>query len=377
VVIPFNRPAVAGKELDFIKQAIATGRLAGDGEFTDRCQNWLAEMVGAKAVLLTHSCTAALEMAGILIGLEAGDEVIMPSFTFVSTANAVVLRGAIPVFVDVRPDTLNINEDLVETAITERTKAIVPIHYAGVIAEMDHLLKLAQKRGLWLIEDAAQALGSRYKGRAGGSFGHLATFSFHETKNMVSGEGGALAVNDTSLVERAEIIRDKGTNRKKFFRGHVDKYTWVDIGSSYLPSELIASYLYAQLLEADTIQRDRSAHWHAYEAALRAYRDRGVQVPTIPPTCQHNAHLFYIILPTPELQSELILRMRQDGITTPFHYVPLHSSPAGRKYARVSGNLKHTEDLSARLLRLPLYPQMGSAVDKVIERLQIHLDSLL
>jgi dTDP-4-amino-4,6-dideoxygalactose transaminase len=377
VTIPFNRAVLAGRELDYIREAIERGQLAGDGAFTDRCQQLLCEMVGASAVFLTHSCTAALEMAAILVGIEPGDEVIMPSYTFVSTANAVALRGGIPVFVDIRPDTLNIDESLVESAISPRTKALFPIHYGGVPAEMDALDEIAKRHGLVVVEDAAQALGSKYKGRNAGSLGQLAAFSFHETKNIISGEGGALAVNDPALIERAEIIREKGTNRKKFFRGQVDKYTWVDIGSSFLPGELIASFLYGQLEKMDVIYRDRLRTWQSYDAALAPYRARGLNTPTIPTHCTHNAHLYYILMPGLELRQELIARMREDGITTPFHYIPLHASPVGLSLARTSGPMQHTEDLSARLLRLPLFPRIGSDLDRVLERLTIHLDALL
>jgi dTDP-4-amino-4,6-dideoxygalactose transaminase len=377
VTIPFNRPVLAGHELDYIRKAIAAGQLAGDGMFTERCQLWLARFVGARAVLLTHSCTAALEMAAILIGIEPGDEVIMPSFTFVSTANAVALRGGVPVFVDIRRDTMNIDVDLVEAAITPRTKAIFPIHYAGVPADMDQLNAIAERHKLFLVEDAAQALGSKYKGRKAGSIGHLAAFSFHETKNIISGEGGAIAINDPSLIARAEIIREKGTNRKIFLRGQVDKYTWVDLGSSFLPGELVAAFLYGQLEQIDAIQSDRMATWRLYDAALRPFRDRGLRTPHIPQDCDFNAHLYYILMPSLGLRQELIARMKADGITTPFHYIPLHSSPAGLRLARTSGDLPYTEDLSSRLVRLPLFPRMGNASHRVLGRVHAHLDQLL
>jgi dTDP-4-amino-4,6-dideoxygalactose transaminase len=377
VKIPFNRPTLAGKEIDHILEALAHGQLAGDGAFTERCQRWLSDFTGARAVLLTHSCTAALEMATILAGVERGDEVIMPSFTFVSTANAVALRGGVPVFVDIRPDTLNINEDLVVAAISERTKAIIPIHYAGLPAEMDRINQIATSHDLIVIEDAAQALGSKYKGRNVGALCQLAAFSFHETKNVISGEGGALAINDPKLIERAEIIREKGTNRKKFFRGQVDKYTWVDIGSSFLPGELIAAFLYGQLEQQDAIQRDRAENWQIYDNALRPYRSSGLRTPEIPPECQPNHHLYYVVMPSLELRSELIARMKADGINAPFHYVPLHSSPAGLRFARTSGFMSHTDDVSARLIRLPLYPRMGELTYRVVERIQTHLGALL
>jgi dTDP-4-amino-4,6-dideoxygalactose transaminase len=377
VTIPFNRPVLAGKEFDYLREAVALGQLAGDGAFTERCQKWLADFTGARAVLLTHSCTAALEMAAILIGIAPDDEVIMPSYTFVSTANAVVLRGGVPVFIDIRADTLNIDEEIVEAAITPRTKAIFPIHYAGVPAEMDRINELAARYDLFVVEDAAQAIGSKYKGRPAGSLGHLAAFSFHETKNIISGEGGALAINDTALVERAEIIRDKGTNRKKFFLGQIDKYTWVDVGSSFLPGELVAAFLFGQIEQIEIIQNDRMASWNAYDVALRAYHARGLRTPIVPPGCEANSHLYYVIMPSPDLRHELITRMKADGIFTPFHYVPLHSSPAGLRFARTFGSLRHTEDLSARLVRLPLYPRMSGASRRVVERLHVHLDGLL
>jgi dTDP-4-amino-4,6-dideoxygalactose transaminase len=376
-LIPFNRPTIAGKELDYVREAIERGQLAGDGYFTQRCQNWLKNYFDAPAVLLTHSCTAALEMAAILIGIQPGDEVIMPSFTFVSTANAVALRGGVPVFVDIRPDTLNIDEKQVEDAITPRTKSISVVHYAGVSAEMEALTCIAQEHGLRIVEDAAQALGSSYRGQKAGSLGRLATFSFHETKNVISGEGGALVINDPTLVEQAEIIWEKGTNRKRFFRGQVDKYTWVEMGSSFLAGELVASFLFGQLEKVSAIQSDRMASWRAYDGAMRAFSNRGLQTPIIPESCDHNAHLYYIILPSPKLRDQFIAGMKADGIMTPFHYVPLHSSPAGRRFGRTSGSLDHTDDLSARLVRLPLYPRMAAALPRVIERAQWHLDRLL
>ncbi|MFL5076255.1 MAG: dTDP-4-amino-4,6-dideoxygalactose transaminase [Microvirga sp.] len=375
--IPFNRPTLAGMELDYIRDAIARGQLAGDGAYTERCQAWLRERIGAGAVLLTHSCTAALEMAALLLDIGPGDEVVMPSFTFVSTANAVVLRGGVPVFVDIRPDTLNIDEALVEAAVTPRTRAIMPVHYAGVPAEMDALDAVAKRHGLSVIEDAAQALGSTYRGRNAGALGSLAAFSFHETKNIISGEGGCLAINDPALIERAEIIREKGTNRKRFFRGEVDKYTWVDIGSSFLPGELIASFLYGQLEAADAIRADRRRSWDAYDLAFRSWHNRGVRTPSVPAHCEDNAHLYYLILPSAEQRAALIAACKADGIMTPFHYVPLHDSPAGRRLGRACGELAVTEDLAARLVRLPLFPCMGDALSRVIERVQTHLDRLL
>jgi dTDP-4-amino-4,6-dideoxygalactose transaminase len=377
VKIPFNRPTIAGMEIEHIRRALDQGQLAGDGAFTRRCECWLADFIGANAVMLTHSCTAALEMAIILTDIEPGDEVIMPSFTFVSTANAVVLRGGVPVFVDIRPDTLNVDERLVAAAITPRTKALLPIHYAGVPAEMDELIELAIANNLVVIEDAAQALGSKYKGRNAGAIGHLAAFSFHETKNIISGEGGALAINNPNLVERAEIIREKGTNRKQLFRGEVDKYTWVDIGSSFLPGELVAAFLYGQLEQHAAIQNDRAKSWLSYDDALLPYRDRGLLTPIIPTHCQSNHHAYCVLMPCTELRSELIARLKADGVNAPFHYVPLHNSPAGKKFARISGSLVYTEDLSERLVRLPLFPRMGSTIERVIDRIRVHLDDLL
>jgi dTDP-4-amino-4,6-dideoxygalactose transaminase len=368
---------VAGREIDYIREAISLGQLAGDGAFTQRCQDWLSDFIGARAVLLTHSCTAALEMASILINIEPGDEVIMPSFTFVSTANAVVLRRGVPVFVDIRPDTLNLDEELIEAAISPRTKAIFPIHYAGTPAEMDPLNEIAERHNLFVVEDAAQAIGSKYKGRKAGSLGHLATFSFHETKNMISGEGGALAINEATLIERAEIIREKGTNRKNFFRGQTDKYTWVDIGSSYLPGELVAAFLLGQLEQIETIQSDRTDTWNTYDAALQAFHNRGLRTPTMPPNCEGNCHIYYLVMPDAALRDELIACMKTDDIYTPFHYVPLHSSPAGVRFARSEGKLPVTEDISARLVRLPLYPRMGEERSRVVDRLMVHLQRLL
>lgn len=375
--IPFNRPVLAGHELDNIREAISRQRLAGDGVFTERCQTWLSSFLGSKAVLLTHSCTAALEMAAILADIEPGDEVIMPSFTFVSTANAVVLRGGVPVFVDIRPDTLNLDETLVEPAVTDRTKAITVVHYAGVPAEMTVIGDIAKRHGLVLIEDAAQALGSQYGDQKAGSLGDLAAFSFHETKNIISGEGGALAINNEAFIERAEIIREKGTNRKRFFRGEVDKYTWQDIGSSFLPGELIASFLFGQLVKADEIQAERMAAWRRYDAALSSFRRRGLGTPSIPSHCTANGHIYYVIMPNPVAQHDLIARMAADGIGTPFHYIPLHSTTAGMRFGRAPHPLPITDAISARLVRLPLYPKVGLEIDQIIDRLSVHLDALL
>jgi len=354
--IPFNRPYMTGRELKYIAQAHANGHLAGDGMFTKKCHAWLEELTGARRALLTHSCTASLDMAAILANIRPGDEVIMPSYTFVSTANAFVLRGGIPVFVDIRPDTLNIDETLIEAAITPRTKAVVPMHYAGVACEMDTIEGIAQRHKLLVIEDAAQAVMSDYKGRPLGSIGHLGAYSFHETKNIISGEGGALLINDAQFVERAEIVREKGTNRGQFFRGEVDKYTWVDIGSSYLPGEVIAAFLWAQMEEAQDIMRRRLDIWQFYHDALAPHEAAGIlRRPIIPKECRHNAHMYYILLESPEQRTSLIAKLKEQGVLAVFHYVPLHGAPAGKRYGRISGDLKNTEDLAFRLLRLPLW----------------------
>jgi dTDP-4-amino-4,6-dideoxygalactose transaminase len=375
--IPFNRPVIAGREIEYVHEAIALGQLAGDGAFTERCQRWLEAEVGCGAALLTHSCTAALELAAILLDLEPGDEVIMPSYTFPSTANAVALRRGVPVFVDIRPDTLNIDENLIEAAMTPRTRAVFAVHYAGVPAEMDTINAIASRHGLVVVEDAAQALGSYYNGRAAGALGHMAAFSFHETKNLISGEGGALTINDISFVERAEIVREKGTNRKLFFRGQVDKYTWVDHGSSFLPGELVASFLFGQFEVSAEIRADRLATWRAYDDALQPFRDRGLRTPVVPNTCTHNGHLYYVLLPSLEQRSELIARMKADDIGTPFHYVPLHSSPAGLRFARTPGPMPNTDVTSTTLVRLPLFPKIEEGKWRVIDRLKFHLDAIL
>ena len=372
--IPFNRPYMTGKELWYIAQAHANGHLAGDGSFTKRCNQWVQSRTGSHRALLTHSCTAALEMAALLADVGPGDEVIMPSYTFVSTANAFVLRGATPVFVDVRPDTLNLDERLIEAAITPRTRAIVPVHYAGVGCEMDAIMELAQAHKLRVIEDAAQAVMASYKGRPLGSIGDLAAISFHETKNIISGEGGALLVNNPLFGERAEIIREKGTNRAQFFRGQVDKYTWVDIGSSYLPSELIAAFLWAQMEEVDAITRRRLALWGTYHQWFAEAEHAGkLRRPVIPGHCVHNAHMYYILLPDLALRTRLIDKLRGLGVNSVFHYVPLHSAPAGLKYGRAHGDLKVTNDISDRLLRLPMWVGME---DQQVEIVQAVLSSL-
>ena len=353
---PFNKPHMTGKELWYVAQAHANGHLAGDGAFTRRCAGWLEQRIGCRRALLTHSCTAALEMAALLIDIRPGDEVIMPSYTFVSTANAFVLRGAVPVFVDIRPDTLNIDETRIEAAITSRTRAIVPVHYAGVACEMDAIMDIAARHDLVVIEDAAQGILSTYKGRPLGSIGHMAALSFHETKNIISGEGGALLVNDARFVERAEIIREKGTNRSQFFRGQVDKYTWVDIGSSYLPGEILAAFLWAQMEEADVITRRRLELWASYHHWFAATERAGrVRRPIVPPDCRHNAHMYYLLLPDAASRTAFIACLQTVDIHCVFHYVPLHTSPMGRRVGRSAGSMQHTEALSERLVRLPLW----------------------
>ena len=370
--IPFNRPFIVGKELFYISQAVLEGNLAGDGRFTKNCNEWMERKFRAKKVLLTNSCTAALEIAAILCNIKPGDEVITPSFTFVSTVNAFVLRGAHIKFVDIRPDTLNMDENLVEAAISERTKAIVPVHYAGVACEMDTIMEIAQRHNLLVVEDSAQGVNSTYKGNYLGTIGHLGAYSFHETKNFISGEGGALVVNDESFIEDAEIIREKGTNRKKFFRGEVDKYTWVDIGSSYLPSEIIAAFLYAQLEEAETITKKREAIYAYYTDKLLPLQDRGfVRLPSNPSECRHNAHLFYMLIYSAlEDRDRLITHLKNKNINAVFHYVPLHSSPMGTKMGYKQGDLPITEELSARLIRLPCYFELTKEdQDRVINEI--------
>lgn len=367
--IPFNRPYLTGKELSNIAQAHLHGQLAGDGAFTKKCQAWL-EGQGATKALLTHSCTAALEMAAILCDLAPGDEVIMPSYTFVSTANAFVLRGAVPVFVDIRPDTLNIDERLIEGAITPRTRAIVAVHYAGVACEMDAIMDIAKRNGLLVIEDAAQGCLSTYRGRALGTIGDLGCLSFHETKNIIAGEGGALLVNRSDMIERAEIIREKGTNRSKFFRGEVDKYTWTDIGSSFLPGEIIAAFLWAQLEASQEITRRRLSLWNRYDAALSGWRDL-LETPTIPVGCAHNAHMYYVI-PTPQVERDAVMiELKRKGVHGVFHYVPLHSSKFGQRSGRTpAGQLPVTDHIASRLIRLPMWVGLSQIdQDRVIEAL--------
>jgi dTDP-4-amino-4,6-dideoxygalactose transaminase len=354
--IPFNLAYATGKEIGYVAEAQRNAHLSGDGVFTKRCHAWIEQRTGCAKALLTHSCTSALDMAALLLDLKSGDEVIMPSYTFVSTANAFVLRGVVPVFVDIREDTLNLDERLIEAAITPRTRAIAPVHYAGVSCEMDTMVAIARRHDLAIVEDAAQGIMASYKGRALGAIGDLGSFSFHETKNIVSGEGGALLVNDMTMVSRAEIIREKGSDRDRFFRGEVDKYTWQDVGSSFLPSEIIAAYLWAQLEQAEHITHGRLASWHRYHAMLAPLEASGLlRRPIVPADCQHNGHIYYVLL-APGIDRQAVLReLKQNEIGSVFHYVPLHSSPAGLRFGRTHGDLSLTTSLSERLIRLPMW----------------------
>ena len=355
-MIPFNRPPYIGVEEKYINQAIANHKISGDGVFTKKCSEWLEDNTNSAKVLMTTSCTHALEMAALLADIQPEDEVIMPSYTFVSTADAFVLRGAVPVFVDIRPDTMNIDENLIEAAITEKTKAIVPVHYAGVACEMDTIMEIAQLHNLYVIEDAAQGVMSRYKGRALGAIGDYGCFSFHETKNYSMGEGGALLIKNADMIEPAEIIREKGTNRSKFFRGEIDKYTWVNVGSSYLPSELNTAYLYGQLENAQSIMDSRMNSWKLYYELLKPLAESGVlELPYVPDECEHNAHMFYIKLKDLDERTRLITYLRKQDIGAVFHYIPLHSAPAGRRFGRFNGKDIYTTTESERLLRLPMY----------------------
>ena len=354
--IPFNRPYTTGKELIHAAEALGNHHLSGDGLFTKRCHQWLEQQTGCARALLTHSCTSALDLAALLLDLKSGDEIIMPSYTFVSAANAFVLRGAVPVFVEIREDTLNIDERLIEAAITPRTRAIVPTHYAGVACEMDSIVATAQRHNLRIVEDAAHAIMSGYKGRAPGAIGDLGSLSFHETKNIMSGEGGALLVNDPELAVRAEIIREKGTDRGRFFRGEVDKYTWQDVGSSFLPSDLTAAFLWAQLEEAQRITRERLAIWQRYHELLATLERQGMlRRPVVPEDCQPNGHIYYVLLPTHADRQRVLAGLKENGIHAVFHYVPLHSSPAGLRLGRAHGDLALTTSLSQRLIRLPMW----------------------
>lgn len=354
--IPFNKPPVVGNESNYISEAIDAHKICGDGHFTHRCNELLEQRTGAARALLTTSCTHATEMAALLSDISEGDEVIMPSYTFVSTANAFVLRGAVPVFVDIRSDTMNIDEKLIEAAITDKTKAIAVVHYAGISCDMDAIMDIAARHNLIVIEDAAQAIGSTYNGKACGSFGRFGCLSFHETKNLSMGEGGALLINDMEDAERAEIIREKGTNRTKFHRGEINKYTWVDAGSSYLPSELNAAYLYAQLLKMDEINSSRMHIWDTYYKMLAPLAANGfIELPHIPSDCVHNAHMFYLKCKDSDERAALITFLKDRDITAVFHYIPLHSSPAGQHFGRFCGKDRYTTAESLRLLRLPLY----------------------
>ncbi|MBF0525343.1 MAG: dTDP-4-amino-4,6-dideoxygalactose transaminase [Deltaproteobacteria bacterium] len=358
--IPFNKPFIVGKELSYMAEAVLSHmHLSGDGPFSRKCEKWLEVTLGCHRALLTHSGTAALEMAAILCDVKPGDEIIMPSFTFVSTANAFVLRGGVPVFIDIRADTLNLDEELIPQAITPETKGIVPVHYAGVSCAMDAIMELAAAHHLWVVEDAAQALLSSYKGRFLGTIGHLGCLSFHETKNIISGEGGALLVNSAQLIDRAEIVRDKGTNRKQFFLGQVDKYSWMELGSSFLPSDLIGAFLYAQLEQADKIIKARCRLFSQYDQWLRPLEERGfLRLPVADQDQVCNGHLYYIVTGSPEERTKLTCYLADRGIAGVFHYVPLHSSPAGRRYGRTAGDMSNTDIISRRLLRLPMFYEM-------------------
>jgi len=370
--VPFNKPYSSITEIEYIINAINREKICGDGYYTKLCNEWFKKNIGRK-ILLTTSCTSALEIMAILCDANEGDEIIMPSYTFVSTANAFVLRGLKPVFVDIRPDTLNINENLVEKAITDRTKAIVAVHYAGVSCNMDKLQEIAKKHNLYLFEDAAQGFGAKYKDKPLGTIGDLGTYSFHETKNVISGEGGCLIINNEKFLERAEIIREKGTNRSKFFRGQIDKYTWVDIGSSYLPSDIIAAYLYGQLENSDEINRQRLHIWNMYHNFFEKYEKEGlIRRPVVPSDCEHNAHMYYILFNDFKTRTEFIKYLDSNNIDTVFHYIPLHSSPAGLKYARTGSEMNVTERISDTLVRMPMFYQLSdkklSYIFEVVEK---------
>ena len=359
--VDFNRPVVVGREFEYMQQAIENGHISGDGPFTKKCHSFLEEQLGVAKALLTTSCTHALEMSAILFDIQPGDEVIIPDFTFVSTVNAFVLRGARPVFVDIRPDTLNLDESRLEAAVTPDTKAIVPVHYAGVACEMDTIMDIARRHKLAVVEDNAHGLFARYKGKYLGTFGSLASQSFHETKNFSCGEGGALLMNDPALLERAEIIREKGTNRSRFFRGQVDKYTWVDIGSSYLPSDILAAFLFAQFEQHEHIQLHRKRVWELYQAGLKDWAAaHDVQLPYIPPGCEQSYHMFYMLLPDFELRQKLIMYLRENGVYSVFHYLPLHLSDMGQRFGGKTGDCPVTERVSDRLIRLPFHNALTS-----------------
>ena len=367
--VDFNRPTIAGKEFEYMKQAIENSHISGDGSFTRKCHAFLEQELGVPKSLLTTSCTHALEMAAVLLEIQPGDEVIFPDFTFVSTVNAFVLRGARPVFLDIRPDTLNMDESRLEAALSSRTKAIVPVHYAGVGCEMDAIMEIAGRHGIPVVEDNAHGLFGRYKGKYLGTFGVMATQSFHETKNFTCGEGGALLINHPSLVERAEIIREKGTNRSRFFRGQVDKYTWVDIGSSYLPSDILAAFLYAQFEQRDRIQEHRKNIWNLYFTGLKDWADaHDIQLPYVPDHCEQPYHMFYLLMPGLDQRQKFIAHLREQGIYSVFHYLPLHISDMGRKFGGVAGDMPVTESVSDRLVRLPFHNGLtGIEQEQVIE----------
>ena len=371
-MISFNVPPYCGNEKEYVAKAIDNHKICGDGEFTMKCSNWIEEKTGTEKALLTTSCTHATEMAALLCDIQPGDEIIMPSYTFVSTADAFVLRGAKIVFVDIRPDTMNIDETKIEAAITKKTKAIVPVHYAGVACEMDAIMDIARRHNLMVIEDAAQAVMSTYKGKALGTIGDYGCYSFHETKNYSMGEGGALLIKNADMIEAAEVLREKGTNRSKFFRGQIDKYTWVNYGSSYLPSELNAAYLWAELEMADEINEDRLQSWNHYYNGLQDLAEKGnIELPVIPEGCVHNAHMFYIKAKDLEERTRLIAYMKENGIGCVFHYIPLHSAPAGRKFGRFHGEDQYTTNESERLMRLPMYYGLKPEdVEKVIETIK-------
>ncbi|MDX8549480.1 dTDP-4-amino-4,6-dideoxygalactose transaminase [Methanospirillum sp. J.3.6.1-F.2.7.3] len=368
-MIPFNKQNLFGSELKYIQDAYDQGKLSGDGKYTKLCSTFMEEKFGGERVLLTPSCTHALELAALLIDIKPGDEVIMPSYTFVSTANAFVLRGARPIFCDIRPDTLNIDEEKIEDLITERTKAIVPVHYAGVACDMDRIMKIAHNHDLYVIEDAAQGVNAGYKGKYLGTIGHFGCYSFHETKNYSMGEGGALIINDKRFVERAEIIREKGTDRSKFYRGEIDKYSWVDIGSSYLPSEISAAVLWAQFEHLDEIQERRMRIWNAYYSGLYPYEGANkIRLPIIPNSAEHNAHLFYVLLNSEPARDKMLSLLKEKGIFAVFHYLPLHTSPFGLSLGYKEGDLPITEEISRKLIRLPIYTSIHiSEVNKIID----------
>lgn len=368
-MINFNVPPYVGKEKEYVWQAIDNHRISGDGIFTKKCNEWLEAHTNTRKALLTTSCTHATEMAALLLGIKEGDEVIMPSYTFVSTADAFVMRGAKAVFVDIRPDTMNIDEKLIEQAVTEKTKVVVPVHYAGISCEMDKIMQLAKKYQIAVVEDAAQGMMSSYKGHSLGTIGDFGCISFHETKNYSMGEGGAIFIKDAKYIEQAEIIREKGTNRSKFYRGEIDKYTWMDCGSSYLPSDINAAYLYAQLEMADEVNNNRKELWQTYYKELLSLKEGGaIELPVVPDGCVHNAHMFYIKAKDLEERTRLIQFLKENGIMAVFHYIPLHSSPAGRKYGRFAGEDRYTTKESERLLRLPIYYNLGkNNVEKICE----------